>query len=106
LSEKNKLGRMRLIWAFLLCISFPIAISLPFMDAYIFRHVPLEIVVPFEFGNALLSVSSILFGFTLLIIISKEWVDKRIWAVLVPPLILIVLSGVSIGNWLLAPQTK
>ena len=96
--EKRKLRRMRFIWAFLLCISFPIAISLPFIDAYIFKHVSFEMVVPFEFSNALLSVSSILFGFTSLIIISKEWVDKRIWAVLVPPLILIVLSGVSIGN--------
>jgi hypothetical protein len=89
---------MRFVWAFLLCISFPIAISLPFLDAYVFKHVPSELAVPFDFSNALLSVSSILFGFTSLIIISKKWVDKRSWAVLIPPLILIVLSGVSIGN--------
>jgi hypothetical protein len=40
----------------------------------------------------------ILFGFTSLIIVSKEWIDRRIWSVLLPPLVLIVLSGVAIGN--------
>jgi len=89
---------MRFVWAFLLIISFPIAITLPFIDAYVFKHVSFEIVVPFEFSSGLLFVSSVLFGFTSLIVVSKEWVDKRIWAVLLPPLVLIVLSGVTISN--------
>jgi hypothetical protein len=89
---------MRVVWVVLLCISFPFAIVYPFLDAYAFKHVSFETAVPFEFSNGLLSISSILFGFTSLIIISKEWVDRRIWTVLVPPLALIVLSGVSISN--------
>lgn len=55
-------------------------------------------IVPFEFSNSLLFTSSILFGFTSLIIVSKEWIDKGIWSILVPPLALIILSGVAIGN--------
>jgi hypothetical protein len=98
LSETNKLKRMRLLWALLLCIAFPFAILYPFLDAYIFRHVPMDTVVPFEYSNSLLFTSSILFGFTSLIIVSKEWIDKRVWAILLPPLVLIVLSGIEIGN--------
>jgi hypothetical protein len=98
LSETDKLRRMRLVWAILLCIAFPFAILYPFLDAYIFKHVPTDIIIPFELSNSLLFTSSILFGFTSLIIVSKEWIDKRIWAVLIPPLALIILSGVAIGN--------
>lgn len=89
---------MRLVWAILLCVAFPFAILYPFLDAAIFRPVPSETVVPFEFSNSLLYTSSILFGFTSLIVVSKEWIDKRVWAVLLPPLALIILSGVAIGN--------
>jgi hypothetical protein len=98
LSEEKKLKRMRLVWSILLCIGYPLAILSPFLDAYIFRHIPLDTVVPFEFSNNLLFTSSILFGFTSLIIVSKDWVEKRVWATLVPPLALIILSGVTIGN--------
>ncbi len=98
MATSNKLIKMRLIWAFLLLISFPVAIVLPFVDAYVFKHVSSTLEVPIDYAAALLSISSILFGFTSLIIISKEWVDKRIWTVLIPPLVLIVLSGVTIGN--------
>jgi hypothetical protein len=94
---------MRLVWAILLCIAFPFAILYPFLDAHIFKHVPIDTVVPFEFSNSLLFTSSILFGFTSLIIVSKEWIDKRIWAVLVPPLALIILSGARALLW--GPQT-
>jgi hypothetical protein len=96
--EENKLKRIRLIWAILLCIAFPLAILSPFLDVYSFRHVPVETVIPFEFSNNLLFTSSILFGFTSLIIVTKEWVEKRVWAILIPPLAMIVLSGVTIGN--------
>jgi hypothetical protein len=93
---KNK--RIRLIWAVLLLIGFPVAIGLPFINTLIIRHVSLETPVSFDFTAALLSASSILFGFTSLIIISKEWVERKIWAVIIPPLALIILSGVEIGN--------
>jgi hypothetical protein len=89
---------MRLVWSILLCIAYPFAILYPFLDAYVLRHVSMDTVVPFEFSNTLLFTSSILFGFTSLIIVSKEWIDKRVWAILVPPLALIILSGVTIGN--------
>ena len=98
LNETRKARRMRYIWAFLLCISFPVAIVYPFVDAYAIKHVSLDTPVPFDFSAGLLSTSSILFGFTSLIIISKEWVDRSIWVILIPPLALIVLSGVSISN--------
>jgi hypothetical protein len=90
--------RTRLIWATLLCVSFPFAIVYPFLDAFLFRRVSLESTVPFEFANALLSTSSILFGFSSLLVVSKEWIDRRIWVVLLPPLSMIVLSGVSISD--------
>lgn len=98
LDSTRKLRRLRLVWAFLLLISFPLAIVLPFIDAYFVKHVSLDLTVSFDFGAALLSISSILFGFTSLIIISKEWVDKRVWTVLIPPLVMIVVAGVSISN--------
>jgi len=49
---------------------------------------------------------SILFGFTSLIVISKEWVERKIWAVLVPPLVLVILSGVAISNLALGFQNS
>jgi hypothetical protein len=96
--EDVKTKRIRLIWAILLLIGFPLAIGLPFINIILIRHIPLETPVSFDFTAALLSASSILFGFTSLIIISKEWVERKIWAVIVPPLALIVLSGIEIGN--------
>lgn len=98
LDSTRKLRRFRLVWAFLLCISFPLATALPFIDAYFVEHVSFGLTVSFDFGAALLSISSVLFGFTSLIIISKEWVDKRVWTVLIPPLVMIVIAGVSISN--------
>ncbi len=98
MSADAKVKRVRLIWATLLLIGFPLAICLPFINVFAIQHVPLNTPVPFEFTAALLSASSILFGFTSLIIISKEWVERKIWAVIVPPLALIILSGIEIGN--------
>jgi hypothetical protein len=82
----------------MLCVAYPVAILIPFINAYVFGHVPSNVVVPFELSNALLFTSSILFGFTSLIVVSKEWIERRIWAILVPPLALIVLSGITIGS--------
>jgi hypothetical protein len=90
--------RIRAIWAILLCAGFPVAIVYPFLDAYVLKHVSVEMQVPFDFANGLLFIASILFGFSSLIIVSKEWIDRRIWSVLLPPLALIVLTGVSISN--------
>jgi hypothetical protein len=98
LVEVGKRRRIRLIWAGLLCVGFPVAIVYPFVDAYVLKHVQVEMQVPFEFANGLLFIASILFGFSSLIIVSKEWIDRKIWSVLLPPLALIVLTGVSISN--------
>lgn len=89
---------MRWVWILLLIVSFPFAIVYPFVDAFFFKRVSLEAEIPFDFMGGLLSTSSILFGFSSLIIVSKEWVERRIWSILVPPLALLVLSGVSISN--------
>ncbi len=98
MGQLKKTRRIRLIWATLLSVGFPVGIVLPFIDVYLIKHVPVSMPVPFEFTNGLLFIASILFGFSSLIIVSKEWVDKRLWAVLIPPLVLIVLSGVTITN--------
>lgn len=98
MDEASALKKMKWIWALLLCVAFPLAILLPFVDITIFRHTPPATVVPFEYSNALLFTASILFGFTSLIVVSKEWIDKRIWTILVPPLFMLVLSGIAIGN--------
>jgi hypothetical protein len=98
MDEDAKTKKIRLIWAVLLLIGFPLAIGLPFVNTLFFQHVSLETSVSFEFTAALLSASSILFGFTSLIIISKEWVERKIWAVIMPPLAMIILSGVEISN--------
>jgi hypothetical protein len=87
-----------LIWTTLLCIGFPFAIIYPFLDTYVLKHLAVDLQVPFDFTNGLLFIASILFGFSSLMVVSKEWVDKRIWTVLLPPLVLIVLTGVSISN--------
>jgi hypothetical protein len=93
-----KAKRIQLVWSILLLIGFPLAILLPFIDAFIFKHVSLSTEVPFEFTAGLLSTASILFGFTSLIIVTKEWVERKVWAILIPPLALIILSGTSISN--------
>jgi hypothetical protein len=98
LGEVTKRRRMRLIWGVLLGIGFPVAIIYPFIDAYAIKHVALDMAVSFDFTSGLLFIASILFGFSSLIVVSKEWVDRRIWIVLLPPLALIVLTGVSISN--------
>ncbi len=98
MAEQKIAKRIRRIWAILLVVGFPLAILLPFVDAFLFKHVSPITQVPFEFTSGLLSTASILFGFTSLIIVTKEWVEKEVWAVLVPPLVLIILSGVSISN--------
>ena len=98
MSKNNTGKRTNFIWTALLGIGFPVAILLPFIDTYAIKQVPLSTEVPFDYTNSLLSIASILFGFSSLIIISKEWVDRKVWAVLIPPLVLIVLSGVTLSN--------
>jgi hypothetical protein len=106
LAEQASRRRIRLIWAVLLGIGFPTAIIYPFIDAYIVKHLSTGLQVPFDYTNALLFIASILFGFASLMVISKEWVDKRIWTVLLPPLVLIVLTGVSISNLALGAENS
>jgi hypothetical protein len=96
--ELSRRRRIRVIWAVLLGIGFPSAIIYPFFDAYFVKHLAVDLQVPFDFTNGLLFIASILFGFASLMVVSKEWVDRRVWTVLLPPLILIVLTGVSISN--------
>jgi hypothetical protein len=96
--EKAKKRRIRLIWAVHLGVGFPVAIIYPFFDAYIVKHLAIDLQVSFDFTNGLLFIASILFGFASLMVVSKEWVDRRVWTVLLPPLVLIVLTGVSISN--------
>jgi hypothetical protein len=98
MGERGKRRRIRLIWAVLLGLGFPAAIIYPFFDTYVVKHVVVGFEVPFDFTNGLLFIASVLFGFASLMVVSKEWVDKRIWTVLLPPLVLIVLTGVSISN--------
>jgi hypothetical protein len=72
---------------------FPIRHNLPFLDAYVVRHLADNLQVSFDFTNGSLFIASILFGFSSLIVVNKECVDRRICTVLLPPLILIVLTG-------------
>ncbi len=95
---KNELKKYRLIWALLLMIAYPFAVLFPFYDAYFLRHIGSNLTIPFDFSNALLFTSSILFGFSSLIIVSNDWVEWRLWAILLPPLALIILSGISVFN--------
>jgi hypothetical protein len=101
MGEQGKKRRIRVIWAVLLSIGFPVAIIYPFYDTYVVKHLAADLQVPFDFTNGLLFIASILFGFSSLMVVSKEWVDRRIWTVLLPPLVLIVLTGVSISNFAL-----
>jgi hypothetical protein len=98
MDKSKKDERIKLIWTILLGVGFPVAVLLPFIDTYLVKRVPSSTVVPLDFINSLLSIASILFGFSSLIIISKEWVDRKVWAVLIPPLVLIVLSGITLSN--------
>ena len=98
MAEKTRNRRIRLIWGVLLGVGFPFAIIYPFFDAYVAKHLATDLQVSFDFTSGLLFIASILFGFASLMVVSKEWVDRRIWTVLLPPLALIVLTGVSISN--------
>ncbi len=98
MAEKTRKRRIRLIWGVLLGVGFPSAIIYPFFDAYVVKHLATDLQVSFDFTSGLLFIASILFGFASLMVVSKEWVDRRIWTVLLPPLALIVLTGVSISN--------
>lgn len=96
--EPKSMRKNRRVWIVLLCIGYPLAILLPYYIAFVVNRVPMETQVPFNFMDTLLSTSGILFGFSSLIIISKEWVDRRVWVVLIPPLALLIVSGVYVGN--------
>ena len=99
MAHNKKAKRIRTIWTALLSIGFPVAILYPFVDTYVVKQVNVHMTqVPFEFTNGLLFIASILFGFSSLIIVSKEWVHKKMWGILIPPLVLIVLAGVTISN--------
>ncbi len=98
MGDIEKLRKMRYIWALLLGVAYPFTIIYPFFDAYVLRRVSPAFAVPFDYSNSLLFTSSILFGFTSLIVVSKEWVDRRVWAVLIPPLVMLVLAGIAIGS--------
>jgi len=84
-AEQRKNRRIRLIWAVLLGIGFPVAIVYPFYDTYVVKHLAANLQVSFDFTNGLLFIASILFGFSSLMVVSKEWVDRRIWTALLPP---------------------
>ena len=86
------------MWAILLGVGYPLAILLPYYLAFAVYKVLPTGQVPFEFINGLLSTSGILFGFSSLIVISKDWIERQVWAVMIPPLALLVASGVYIGN--------
>ncbi len=103
-TDERKARKIRIVWAVLMLVGFSLAISIPYIDAYAIKHVSLDAEVSFEFNAALLSASSILFGFTSLIIISKDWVERKFWAILLPPLALIIISGTSIANLALGYQ--
>lgn len=90
--------RRTVVWSILLCVGYPLAIILPYFLSFEVNKVPLNTVVPFEFVNGLVSTSGILFGFSSLILISKDWIDKRVWIVIIPPLVLLIMSGIYIGN--------
>jgi len=106
MGEIEKLKKMRYVWALLLGVAYPFTIIYPFADAYLFRHVPPTSAIPFDYSNSLLFTSSILFGFTSLIIVSKEWIDRKVWAVLIPPLVMLVLAGVLIGSLALGSASE
>lgn len=74
------------------------AIVFPYYFAFIVNRIPLSASVPLESINSLLTTSGILFGFTSLIMVSKDWIERKVWAVMLPPLALLVLTGVYIGN--------
>jgi hypothetical protein len=95
---KKSKTRDRVIWGSLLSIGYPFAIVMPYILAFQVNQVGLDVKVPIEFINGLLSTAGILFGFSSLIIISKDWIDRRVWLVIIPPLALLITSGVYIGN--------
>ena len=66
-----------MIWAVLLSIGFPVAIIYPFVDTYVLKHVAVALAVPFDYTKGLLFIASILFGFSSLIVVSKEWVIEK-----------------------------
>ena len=88
----------RIFWKavdFSLIIIYLILVSLPFLRAY-GGSVSFERQVDPTFLNGLLTASSILFGFSSVLVIGQKPVQMRTWVLLLPPLILTILAGIQI----------
>ena len=70
-----------------------LCIASPFYVIYILRAASSELHINPEIINGLLTTSSILFGFTTLIVASQKKIDRELYFMLLPPLILIIFSG-------------
>ena len=91
---KNKLTFLKLFIGILYLLAF----MFPFLDAYVIRPVSFDRQIDPEFLNGLLTASSILFGFSSLLVVSQKFAERILWVILLPALILIISSGGTIAD--------
>jgi len=70
----------------------------PFYHIYITKKISIDTPVDPEYINGLITVSSILFGFSSLLVFQKQRNDRIFWYILTFPLFFIGLTGGSIWN--------
>jgi len=78
-------------------IAYTICIIYPFINAHL-SEVSFDSQVDPTYMNGLLTASSILFGFSALLVIGERPTEKILWWILVIPLIFIVFSGGQISS--------
>jgi len=97
MSEENKDKKLRYWNLFFACV-YIFFITYPFLDAYVFRRVSFDQQIDPEFMSGLLAASSILFGFSSLLVLNQKRISKRLFILLFVPLFLIIISGSAISD--------
>lgn len=100
MSEESRKKELK-YWNLLFAFAYALTVAYPFLDAYVMGRVSFDRQIDPELMTGLLTASSILFGFSSLIILSQEITRKerrKLWWLIFPPLIFIILSGSGIAD--------
>ena len=88
-------------WVILFCL---IMVLNPYIQFYYFKRIPEETYVDPEYINGLLTVSSILFGFSSLLVFQQKEKHPRLFLLLFLPLIFITRSSGTIWDIVLGTK--
>ena len=95
MNEKSRWKNEITFWYILLVFLFLLSVMLPVIRVFS-KQVSFEREVDPELINGLLTASSILFGFSSLVVVSQKPFKRTLWVALLPSLFLIMMSGGAI----------